>query len=79
MDWFENSTALCKSVGEVSVMLRMSGAQFDMNHCLLLKTSRIVIDNYVKCLRKNDEEKILPYNLIEIDTRVRERFLVLIL
>ena len=58
MDWFENSTALCKSVGEVSVMLRMSGAQFDMNHCLLLKTSRIVIDNYVKCLRKNDEEKM---------------------
>ena len=28
---------------------------------------------------KNDEENILPYNLIEIDTRVRERFLVLIL
>ena len=37
-------------------MLRMGGARFEMNHFLLLKTSRIIIDNYVKCLREKDEE-----------------------
>lgn len=55
VDWFENSTILCKSVGEVSVMLGMSGGRFDVSYLLLLKTSRVLIDNYVKCLTSGDE------------------------
>lgn len=55
VDWFEKSTILCRSFGEVLVMLKMGGAQFIMKNMVLLNTSRIMIDNYVNCLKNKED------------------------